>query len=90
MDHIKEQKRQDILNWLSPLNFWPKQNDIFERRCKGTGEWLLGRPEFQKWIEGENPILWCPGDRKSILYNANLSQLALGKRFLRNNLKRSS
>ena len=63
VDRIKDQEGHDIVNWLSPLNFWLKQNDTFERRQEGTGEWLLEHPEFRKWIEGENRALWCPGDR---------------------------
>jgi hypothetical protein len=67
MDRIKDQEDCDIINWLSPWNFWLKQNDMFERRCNGTGEWLLSHSEFQKWIEGETHVLWCPGNRTSII-----------------------
>jgi hypothetical protein len=35
------QKMRDIVSWLSPLNFWSKQNDVFNTRLEGTGEWLL-------------------------------------------------
>jgi hypothetical protein len=58
-----DQETQDILEWLSPLKFWSKQRDTFERRQEGTGKWLLHDPEFQKWLDGITEILWCPGDR---------------------------
>ena len=35
------------MNWLSPLNLWATQNDIFQRRQSGTGEWLLADETFQ-------------------------------------------
>ena len=60
---------------------------MFERRHNGTGEWLIKHPEFQKWIEGETHVLWCPGDRTTVPTSANLSQRALGKLFLRSNLR---
>jgi len=59
-----------ILNWFSQLNYWSQQNDNFERAEPGTGEWLLDDPKFESWIKGEARILWCPGDRKSLIANA--------------------
>lgn len=65
-DNLRQnQEKQTILNWLSPLNFWTKQNDVFNRRQEGTGEWLLDHPSFNDWIEGMGETLWCPGIRKS-------------------------
>src|SRR5437762_1740429 len=62
-NRIRDQEVRDIINWISPLNFWQTQNDNFERRQKGTGEWLLNDPKFMKWLTGSTNILWCPGDR---------------------------
>ena len=50
-----------ILAWLSPLNFWITQQDIFSRRHEGTGTWLLGDDIFKSWLHGTKRILWCPG-----------------------------
>jgi len=88
VDHIESQKDREIMGWLSSLNFWLKQNDIFERSCEGTGKWLLNDPEFQKWIEGETPVLWCPGDRTYApsLCCANLSQRVLERQYWRTDL----
>ena len=83
VDRLKDQETRDIVDWLSPLNFWSKQNDMFERRCEGTGQWLIDHPEFQEWIEGEIHVLWCPGDRTTIAAFANLSKPVLGKQSLR-------
>jgi len=65
LDRIKFEEGQEILDWLSPLNFWRKQKDTLERRQEGTGEWFIKHPEFRKWIEGDTQFLWCPGDRKT-------------------------
>ena len=62
-NRIRDQESREIVEWLSPLNFWAKQNDTIERRQEGTGEWLLKHPDFQKWVNGEISIVWCPGDR---------------------------
>ncbi|KAL9118809.1 MAG: hypothetical protein Q9187_004635 [Circinaria calcarea] len=51
-----------ILSWLSPLNFWTVQQDIFGRRQEGTGTWLLDDDIFQSWLHGTERVLWCPGD----------------------------
>ena len=51
----------DILHWLSPLNFWMKQQDTLSRKEEGTGLWLFEEPAFKDWLEGRERILWCPG-----------------------------
>jgi len=62
------QESQTVLNWLSPLDFCSKQNDVFSRRQEGTGEWFLDHHSFKDWIEGRGETLWCPGIRKSFAY----------------------
>jgi hypothetical protein len=88
VDRIKSDEDRKIIDWLSSLNFWKTQNDIFERCCKDTGKWLLTHPEFRKWIEGETHVLWCRGDRTYTppLRCTNLSQLVLERHYLRTNL----
>ncbi|KAI9875567.1 MAG: hypothetical protein M1830_008336 [Pleopsidium flavum] len=56
-----EKKRQDILDWLSPLSFDTKQNDVYSQRQERTGIWLLEHPNFVPWINGNYGTLWCPG-----------------------------
>lgn len=53
-----------ILDWLSPLNMYQKQQDILSRRHGDTGAWLLSNDAFQRWVnsEGSDRTLWCPGD----------------------------
>jgi hypothetical protein len=55
--------RQDFLNWLSPLNFFPRQQDILQMWQPGTGTWLLENPCFEEWKSGSGRTLWCCGIR---------------------------
>ena len=57
--------KQKLFDWLSSLDFRPKQLDIFSRRSPSTGEWLLEDDKFQVWLQGEGPsCMWCSGIRK--------------------------
>lgn len=58
-----DEERRAIINWLSPLNFFTKQNDVFSSRQEGTGQWLLESKDFKDWIWGTEKTLWCPGMR---------------------------
>ena len=82
---LEGDKNQKIVQWLSDLNFWAKQDDAFERRQDGTGQWLLEDAKFQGWIKGDIPVLWCSGDRISPFFGVktNYSSTAgVGKTIL--------
>ncbi|KAJ7716646.1 hypothetical protein B0H14DRAFT_3012795, partial [Mycena olivaceomarginata] len=38
---MESAERAQIIDWLSPLNFFLRQADISRTRQPGTGEWLL-------------------------------------------------
>ncbi|KAJ7030073.1 hypothetical protein C8F04DRAFT_961990 [Mycena alexandri] len=79
--------RRDFLDWLSPLNFFPRQQDISEVRVKGTGEWLLEHPIFQQWESESGRTLWCrgiPGAGKTVL--ASMVVDYLGSQFTGKNI----
>ncbi|KAL9037535.1 MAG: hypothetical protein Q9180_003663 [Flavoplaca navasiana] len=62
------QRRENILDWLSPLNFFQTQQDTFARREDGTGQWFIESGVFQDWLSGTNRTLCCTaGAGKSIL-----------------------
>lgn len=54
-------KRQAILDWLTPIDYAPQQNDFIARREEGTGLWFLDSSEFQTWLETDKQTLFCPG-----------------------------
>ena len=55
---------QELLAWLSTLDFKPKQSDILSKRLEGTGKWFLEDPQFRQWMDEDITTLWCPGARK--------------------------
>lgn len=60
-DRETAKERKAILEWLTPIDYAPQQNDFINRRQAGTGLWLLDSPEFQTWLETRGQTLFCPG-----------------------------
>jgi hypothetical protein len=56
-------ERKQIIEWLSPINFFLWQADISQARQHGTGGWFLADPHFQEWESGSGKTLWCHGIR---------------------------
>ncbi|CAH0025863.1 unnamed protein product [Clonostachys rhizophaga] len=52
---------EEILDWITPVDYTPRQNDFIKRRQPGTGQWLLDSEEFRAWVEGKGQGLFCPG-----------------------------
>ncbi|KAI0099770.1 hypothetical protein GGR51DRAFT_564815 [Nemania sp. FL0031] len=44
-------EHQEILDWLTPINYGAQQSDYLKRRQPGTGEWLLNSSDFQRWLD---------------------------------------
>jgi len=83
---------KEILDWISPLNFWTTHQDISRQRHAGTGNWFLEDPKFQSWLEGlegNKRVLWCPGDRmilcvsQTLAYSTDAHLAGSGKTILR-------
>ncbi|KAJ6521461.1 hypothetical protein DFH09DRAFT_1192711 [Mycena vulgaris] len=71
-------KRDKIIEWFSPLNFFLRQADIFNTRQPGTGEWLLQDELFKRWRSGAGRTLWCrgmPGAGKTVLASIAVDDL---------------
>ncbi|KAJ2984763.1 hypothetical protein NUW58_g5891 [Xylaria curta] len=58
----QEQKRdqQEILDWLTLIDYSAQQSDFISRRQAGTGQWLLDSTEYQHWLATKE-TLFCPG-----------------------------
>lgn len=62
VDAIQQnQRRGEILNWISSNDFPERQSDVINQRKKGTGQWFLDAPQFNDWAHGSNETLLCPG-----------------------------
>ncbi|KAJ7328902.1 hypothetical protein DFH08DRAFT_709331 [Mycena albidolilacea] len=71
-------ERAQIIDWLSPLNFFLRQADIARTRQPGTGAWLLEDVCFQEWKSGSGKTLWCrgiPGAGKTVLVSMVVDHL---------------
>lgn len=55
------EERKAMLDWLTPIDYTPLQNDFIGRRQAGTGQWLLDSEEFQTWLKSDKQTLFCPG-----------------------------
>ncbi|KAI9683264.1 MAG: hypothetical protein M1822_006129 [Bathelium mastoideum] len=66
-----QQKRVDILRWLSPEPYTKHHKQAKQDVLTGTGQWLLSDPLFKQWKdERASSILWLhgiPGSGKSKL-----------------------
>ncbi len=58
---LEEEERRKIVNWLSPIDFRSRQQEILKGACAGTRQWLFDSEKFQYWIDADRGTLWCPG-----------------------------
>ncbi|KAJ6541357.1 hypothetical protein B0H19DRAFT_852133, partial [Mycena capillaripes] len=73
-------ERAQIIEWLSPINFFLRQAYISQVRQPGTGSWLLVHPHFQTWQSGSGRTLWCcgiPGAGKTVLASRVVDHLSV-------------
>ncbi|KAK7511260.1 uncharacterized protein IWZ02DRAFT_494485 [Phyllosticta citriasiana] len=71
-DKNEEDERDDILDWLSELNFNQEHQRLQERvyDSRVAGRWLLKSDAFTRWRDGDSHRLWYtgnPGAGKSVL-----------------------
>ena len=62
---------QAAVAWLSHLDFASKQIDVFRQHQEGTGSWFLNMDVFNRWLDGHERILWCPGLREIPLWESS-------------------
>lgn len=74
--------RLDILNWLTPTDYFSEQNNFIHCQQAGTGQWLLDSKQHEYWLLDAGQILFStglPGAGKTILTSEVIDDL--GKRF---------
>ncbi|KAE9376058.1 ankyrin [Stipitochalara longipes BDJ] len=57
----QDEENEKILRSLSDMDFEIVQKEIRSKRLRGTGEWIFKEPTFDKWLNGDISVLWCPG-----------------------------
>jgi len=62
---IADEDREKFLKWISTIDFEKIHREIYAKKHKGTGDWLLQDEEFEKWLTSStSSLLWCHGTRK--------------------------
>ncbi|KXJ85091.1 hypothetical protein Micbo1qcDRAFT_198942 [Microdochium bolleyi] len=56
-----QQAHEEVLDWITPIDYAAQQSDFINRRQAGTGQWLLDSSEYQNWIAFAKEPLFCPG-----------------------------
>ncbi|KAJ7443983.1 hypothetical protein FB451DRAFT_1376537 [Mycena latifolia] len=77
-EHDRAAEEKEILNWITSLNFFQRQADVFRAWQPGTGEWLLSDAKFKNWTSGSGGVLWCrgiPGAGKTVLASVVVNHL---------------
>lgn len=75
-----DQADNEILDWLTPIEYGPQHSDFFNRREPGTGQWFLGCDEYQTWLDSDKHTLFCPGipgSGKTILTSIVINDLII-------------
>lgn len=57
----QEEERRQIENWLSPIDFRSRQQEILKGAQAGTRQWLFDSEKFRSWVVADRGTLWCPG-----------------------------
>ncbi|KAL8712482.1 MAG: hypothetical protein Q9220_003330 [cf. Caloplaca sp. 1 TL-2023] len=55
--------RRETISWFSPINFNQLHQDILQKYCEGTVDWLFQSTEFKQWASSKARTLWCKGIR---------------------------
>jgi len=56
-----EGETREILEWVTPINYGPRQSDFLSRKQSGTVQWLLDSERYCGWVEVKGRTLFCPG-----------------------------
>src|ERR1700712_1101845 len=60
-----EIERENFLNWISKVDFEKIHRNIYAKKHKYTGDWLIQEEKFKAWFSGsESSLLWCHGKRE--------------------------
>ena len=62
---IESKEQDDILDWISKIQFGDHHNEIKESRAPNTCLWLINHPRFREWEDISSSVfLWPQGTGK--------------------------
>ncbi|KAH7303274.1 ankyrin repeat-containing domain protein, partial [Stachybotrys elegans] len=61
VEYKSTQEDQQLLAWLTQLDFGTRHTERLRRREPGTGTWLYASDQFQAWLDEPQTTLLCPG-----------------------------
>ncbi len=77
-DLVLREQRRTILEWITPIDYGPRQNYFISRRQAGTGQWLLDLEKYQAWLDTNRQTIFCtgfPGAGKTIITSIVIDHL---------------
>jgi hypothetical protein len=77
-DLVLREQRRTILEWITPIDYAPRQNYFISRRQAGTGQWLLDLEKYQAWLDTNRQTIFCtgfPGAGKTIITSIVIDHL---------------
>ncbi|KAJ5813170.1 hypothetical protein N7447_010193 [Penicillium robsamsonii] len=78
LQNMDEERRIEMLEWISPIPFGKNHNNVKEKRTPGTGEWLLQHEDFTNWEQTDSSIFWLqgsPGTGKTFLTSTVIDRI---------------
>ncbi|KAF4822652.1 Vegetative incompatibility protein HET-E-1 [Colletotrichum siamense] len=81
-DSRREQKRREVLDWISDFDHEKRHLEVKHPRVDNTGSWVLENTCFKKWrdVASSANVLWChglPGSGKTVLASVIIDHLRL-------------
>ena len=74
----EEQRKKEILSWLSSRNEKVRHEALRTSRVEDTGTWFLDSVEFQEWVNRSYQVLLCPGQGTYPVKNALTDRIIRG------------
>lgn len=71
-----ENKRRNVLRWLSKVDYGAHHEKARDLRFDDTGGWLFGKREFEDWVESQcSSVLWVCGTGKESSHRRKYQEL---------------
>ncbi|KAH8901517.1 ankyrin [Thozetella sp. PMI_491] len=58
---LENKQREELLQWISPVNYVTKQLDLVSHRQPKSRRWLFKSPQYSQWLAENGRLLFCPG-----------------------------